>query len=189
VVAVDLHSAALEGFFPIPIEHLSAVAALAEAAANVAPQSVIVAPDLGAVKLAQRYARALEMPLAIINKTRVSGEEVEARGVVGDVRGRPSLIVDDMITTGGTIAAAVNAVRAAGAASDVTVIATHGLFVGNAEERLGALGIRRFIVSDSVAQPSRSSLPVKVVSIAPLLAEAVERLHTAHSLNDLITHV
>jgi ribose-phosphate pyrophosphokinase len=191
VVAIDLHSAALEGVFPMPLEHLSAVPLLAEAAAaaRVSAQSVIVAPDLGAVKLAQRYARMLRMPLAIINKTRVSGEEVEARGVVGEVRGRPTLIIDDMITTGGTIFAAVNALKAAGAASDVTVAATHGLFVGPAQARLSALGVRRFIVTDSVARPADLSLPLEVVSVAPLLADAVKRLHTDRSLSDLITHV
>lgn len=190
VVAIDLHGAALEGFFSMPLEHLSAVPALAEAAAaHAAPQAVIVAPDLGAVKLAQRYARALKLPIAIINKTRLSGEEVEARGVVGEVRGHPALIIDDMITTGATIAAAVNALRAAGAAPDFVVAATHGLFMGNAEARLGSLGIRRFIVSDSVARASDLSLPVETVSVAPLLAEAVKRLHTGRSLSDLISHV
>ncbi len=191
VVAIDLHTAALEGFFPIPLEHLSAIPVLAEAAAaaGVLPHSVIVAPDLGAVKLAQRYARLLRMPLAIINKTRVSGEEVEARAVVGDVRGRPTLIIDDMITTGGTIAAAVGALKGAGASADVTVAATHGLFVGPAQARLSGLGVRRFIVTDSVARPGELQLPLEVVSVAPLLAEAVGRLHKDRSLNDLITHV
>lgn len=190
VVAIDLHSAALEGFFPIPLEHLSAIPVLAEAArARVAPHSVIVAPDLGAVKLAQRYARMLGMPLAIINKTRVSGEEVEAHAVVGQVRGRPALIVDDMITTGGTISAAVNALRAAGAVPDVTVAATHGLFAGSAEARLASLGIKCLVVTDTVARPSRLSLPLEVVSVAPLLADAIRRLNTGRSLSGLITHV
>jgi len=191
VVALDLHSAALEGFFPFPLEHLSAVPILAQAAAasGVAAESIIVAPDLGAVKLAERYARMLHMPIAVVNKTRVSGEEVVAKGIVGDVRGRPILIVDDMITTGGTIAAAVNVVKAAGAASEVTVAASHGLFVGPAQERLRVLGVKRFIVTDSVALAADSTLPVKVVSVAPLLAEALRRLHENQSLSDLIAHV
>lgn len=191
VVALDLHSAALEGFFPVPLEHLSAIPVLAQAAAaaGVAAESVIVAPDLGAVKLAQRYARMLHMPIAVVNKTRLSGEEVVAKGVVGDVRGRPILIVDDMITTGGTIAAAVNLVKAAGAESEVTVAASHGLFVGPAQERLRVLGVKRFIVTDSVALAADLRLPVEMVSVAPLLAEALRRLHGDHSLSDLIAHV
>ena len=189
-MALDLHSAALEGFFPFPLEHLSAIPILAQAAASDVPaESVIVAPDLGAVKLAERYARMLHMPIAVVNKTRVSGEEVEAKGIVGDVRGRPILIVDDMITTGGTIAAAVNLVKAAGATSEVTVAASHGLFVGPAQERLRVLGVKRFIVTDSVALAADLRLPVKVVSVAPLLAEALRRLHGNQSLSDLIAHV
>lgn len=190
VVAVDLHSGALEGFFPFPLEHLSAIPLLAEAAAasGVAAESVIVAPDLGAVKLAERYARLLRMPIAIVNKTRISGEEVETRGIVGEVRGRPILIVDDMISTGGTIAAAVKAAMAAGAGPDVTVVASHGLFAGFAAKRLGDLGVKRFIVSDSLARNLDLPLPIQVVSIAPLLGEAIRRLHADKSLDDLITH-
>jgi ribose-phosphate pyrophosphokinase len=190
IVTLDLHSVALEGFFPFPLEHLSAISLLARAAASAVPaESVIVAPDLGAVKLAERYARLLHMPIAVVNKTRLSGEEVEAKGIVGEVRGRPILIVDDMITTGGTIAAAVNVMKAAGARSEVTVAATHGLFVGPAQERLRVLGVKRFIVTDSVALAADLRLPVEVVSVAPLLAEAIGRLHGDESLSDLITHV
>jgi len=190
VVALDLHSVALEGFFPFPLEHLSAIPILAQACAASAPaEAVIVAPDLGAVKLAERYARMLHMPIAVVNKTRISGEEVEAREIVGDVRGRPILIVDDMISTGGTITAAVNLVKAAGAKSEVTVAATHGLFVGPARERLRVLGVKNFIVTDSVALAADLHLPVKVVSVAPLLAEALRRLHANRSLSDLIAYV
>jgi ribose-phosphate pyrophosphokinase len=190
VVALDLHSAALEGFFPFPLEHLSAIPILAKAAASAVPaESVVVAPDLGAVKLAERYARMLHMPIAVVNKTRLSGEEVEAKGIVGDVHARPILIVDDMITTGGTIAAAVNVVKAAGATSEVTVAATHGLFVGPAQQRLRVLGVKSFIVTDSVALAADLRLPVKVVSVAPLLAEAIRRLNGDQSLGDLIAHL
>lgn len=191
VVAVDLHTGSLEGFFPFPLEHLSAVHLLAQAAAasGVPAESVIVSPDLGAVKLAERYARLLRMPIAIVNKTRLSGEEVEAKGIVGEVRGRPILIVDDMISTGGTIAAAVKLALAAGAAPDVTVVATHGLFVGGAAKRLDGLGVKRFIVSDSVARSPDLPLPIRVVSIAPLLGEAIKRLHTGQSLDHLIAHM
>jgi ribose-phosphate pyrophosphokinase len=191
VVAMDLHTGSLEGFFPFPLEHLSAVHLLAQAAATsgVPAESVIVAPDLGAVKLAERYARLLRMPIAIVNKTRLSGEEVEAKGIVGEVRGRPILIVDDMISTGGTIAAAVKAALAAGALPDVAVAATHGLFVGSAAKRLGGLGVKRFIVSDSVARSPDLALPIRVVTIAPLLGEAIKRLHTGQSLDHLIAHM
>jgi ribose-phosphate pyrophosphokinase len=188
VVAVHLHVVSLEGFFTIPLEHLDAVPVLAQAAASqlAAPKTVIVAPDLGAVKLAEQYAKLLHMPIAIVNKTRISGEEVEARGLVGDVRGRSLLVVDDMISTGGTIEAAIKAALAAGCARDATVISTHGLFVGSAIERLRALPIKRLLVTDSVAPPADLPLPVEVTTLAPLLAEAIKRLHDNRSLSDLI---
>ena len=137
IVAVDLHAAALEGFFGIPLEHLSAVPLLTNAVrSRVTPESVVLAPDLGAVKLARRYAKSLNLPMAIVHKTRISGEQVETHGIVGDVRGRCPVIVDDMISTGATIAAAFHAAIAGGCLPRGTVVSTHGLFVGTAAERL-----------------------------------------------------
>jgi ribose-phosphate pyrophosphokinase len=189
LVAVDLHSAAIEGFFAIPMEHLSAVSMLVEAARPRIPaNAVTVAPDLGAVKLAERYARPLHLPIAIVHKTRVSGEEVSVRGIVGDIRNRAPLVVDDMISTGGTIEAAVRAILAAGCLSDVTVVTSHALLVGPAAERLRALPIRRLITTNSVAVPMNLPLPLQVASLAPLLAEAIARLHDNQSLSDLIVH-
>jgi ribose-phosphate pyrophosphokinase len=190
VVAVHLHVVSLEGFFAAAIEHLNTVPLLAQTAASQidAGNTVILSPDLGAVKLADRYAQMLHMPVAIVNKMRVSGEEVKAVSIVGDVRGRSLLVVDDMISTGGTIEAAVKAALGAGCAPGVTVVATHGLFVGPAVERLRALPVRRFIVTDSVAAEVGLALPIQVISLAPLLAEAIRRLHENRSLSDLIAH-
>lgn len=187
VVAVDLHSAAIEGVLPMPLEHLSAVALLAKAARDDVPRDgVVVAPDLGASKLAEQYATLLDLPVAIVHKMRLSSEEVEVRRITGDVTGRSPIIVDDMVTTAGTVAAAAAAVLEAGARPDVTVIATHALLVGPALERLRALPLRRLIVTDSVLLPQRLPLPAHVVSLAPLLAIAIDRLHHDQSMNDLI---
>ena len=189
VVVVDLHSAAIEGAFSIPLEHLTAVPTLAEAVRPwIAARTVIVAPDLGAVKLAERYGRLLQLPVAIVHKTRVSGEEVTVQAILGEVKGQSVLIVDDMISTGGTVEAAIKALLAAGCASDFTVVASHALFVGSAVERFRRLAVRRFFVTDSVPVPTDVSLPVQVVSLAPLLAEIIERLHNDRSLGDLIWH-
>ena len=190
VVAVDLHTAALEGFFPIPLEHLSAVPLLTEAVqSRIPPNALIVAPDLGAVKLAERYASFLHLPLAIVHKTRLSGEEVRVQRVVGDVRGCVPIVVDDMVSTGGTIQAAIQALLAADCvAQDLTVIASHGLFVGPAEERLLAVPIHRFLVTDSVARAAREPFPLQITSLGPLLAEAISRLHSNQSLSDLLVH-
>lgn len=187
LVAVDLHTAALEGFFAAPLEHLSAVPVLVEAVRPaVAENAVIVAPDLGAVKLAERYARALDRPVATVHKVRLSGEEVRVRGLVGEVRGRAPLVVDDMISTGGTITAAVTTLLAAGCVPEVTVVASHALLVGPAVERLRAQPIRRLVVTDSVALPRDLPLALEVVGLAPLLAEAIDALHHERPLGRLL---
>ena len=189
VVAVDLHSASLEGFFGMPLEHLSAVPLLADAAASqISADAVIVSPDFGAVKLANEYAKLLGRPVAVVHKARISGEKVEARGLIGDVRGRPALVIDDMISTGATIEAAVNAFVSQGGLPDVIVAATHGLFVGDAAERLSRLPLKRIVITDSVAAAKDLSLPIQAVSLAPLLAETIERLHNDRSLSRLIIH-
>jgi ribose-phosphate pyrophosphokinase len=189
VVAVDLHTTTLEGVFSLALEHLSAVPLLVEAVRPwVATNGVVVAPDLGAVRLAERYARALGLPVAVVHKTRLSGEEVTVRSLTGEVRGRVPLIVDDMISTGGTVAAASEALRAAGAQPPVTVAASHALLVGPAVERLRAAGVERLVVTDSVVLPVAPGLPLQVVSLGPLLAEAIERLHCGQSLSHLIVH-
>ena len=190
VVAVDLHTTALEGVFPIPLEHLSAVPLLADTVRPwVPPNAVIVAPDLGAVKLAEHYAELLHLPLAIVHKTRLSGEEVRAQSVVGDVRGLTPIVIDDMVSTGGTIEAAIKALLMAGCAqNDITVVTSHALLVGPAVERLRALPIQRFVATDSVALPMGIPLPLHVASLNHLLAQAVKRLHHNQSLSDLLLH-
>jgi ribose-phosphate pyrophosphokinase len=187
IVAVDLHTAAIEGFFAIPLEHLSAVPVLAEAArSDVNEKTIVVAPDLGAVKRAARYASLLDRPVAIVHKIRVSGEAVTVTGITGDVRGCAPLIVDDMISTGGTIEAAVKALLAAGCLPDVTVVASHALLVGPAASRFQSLPIHRLIVSDSLVVPSGFPIPTQIVSLSPILANAILRLHRDESLGDLV---
>ena len=188
VVAVDLHSQGVESAFAIPVEHVSAVPILAEAVRPSVPRNaVIVSPDLGAVKMAERYARLLDLPVAIIHKTRISGAEVSVQRIVGDVRDKQVLIVDDMISTGGTIEKAIKALLEAGClSSGIKVAASHGLLVGPAAERLGKLPIEKIYVSDSTPTPDRFSVPVEVSSLAGLLAETIQRLHANESIAGLI---
>lgn len=179
LVAVDLHTPSIEGCFAIPLEHLSAVDLLAEAIRPPAARddAVLVSPDLGAAKLAERYAARLGLPIAIVHKTRTSGTDVTVGGLVGDVRGRAPIVIDDMISTGGTLAAAIGAVLAAGAVPDVTIAASHALLVGPAAERLARLPIRRLVATDSLTLPLPPGVRLERVSLAPLLAEAIRRLH------------
>jgi ribose-phosphate pyrophosphokinase len=187
VVGVDMHTSALEGFFSIPLEHLSAVSLLAKAARpHIDANTVVVAPDLGATRLAERYATALGLPVAIVHKTRLSGHEVSVRTITGEVRDLAPLLVDDMISTGGTIAAAVDALLLAGCLRDVLIVASHALLVGPAVDRLAALPARRLIATDSLPGARPSGLTMEVVSLAALLADAIERLHTNRSLDDLL---
>lgn len=188
IVTVDLHSRAVESAFAIPLEHLSAVPMLARALRPVIDRNtVVVAPDVGAAKMAEQYAELLDLPVAIVHKTRISGEQVKVRRIIGDVRGKELLVVDDMISTGGTIEEAIRALLEAGCSSSgVKVSASHGLFVGAAAQRLGALAIHKLYVSDSVAAPEQFALPLQVVSLAPLLADAIHCLNEEESLAHII---
>lgn len=187
LVVVDPHTVALEAMFGIPVEMLTAVPVLAGAIRSlVADDAVLVAPDLGAVKLAERYSALLRLPVAVVRKARVSGVTVHAENLVGDVAGRPAVIVDDMISTGGTVEAAAKVIAAHGAAPDVVVAASHGLFVGPAADRLRALALRRVVVTDTVAPSGEPDLPVEVESVAGLLADAIGRLHRGEPVDELL---
>jgi ribose-phosphate pyrophosphokinase len=189
IVAVDVHSPAIEGFFGIPLEHLSAVPLLVESVHNhVTENSVIVAPDLGASKLAERYARPLGLPVAIVQKSRLSGSEVSVRNITGNVRGCAPIIVDDMISTGGTVAAAIESLLAGGSEPYITVVASHGLFVGPAVERLSAAPLKRIVVTRQREHTGQAGAALEVVGLAPLLARAVNCLHNDRSLEGLLTH-
>jgi ribose-phosphate pyrophosphokinase len=177
LVVVDLHSPAVEGCFDIPVEHLSAMPLLAEHLRRTGtPGSVIVSPDLGAVKRAERYAAHLKLPVAVVHKRRMSGSEVKAHNITGEVKGCAPILVDDMISTAGTIEAAVHALLDAGCAPEVTVVATHALLVGPALERLQRLPLRRLLTTDSLPRSEQLTLPVENVSIAALLARSIEQL-------------
>jgi ribose-phosphate pyrophosphokinase len=177
VVVIDLHADQVEGFLDVPVEHLSAVPLLAEAVRRHAGRdAVVVSPDLGAARLARAYAEILGLPTAILHKTRTSGVDVVVERVIGDVRGRRPILVDDMITTGGTLAAAAGALAAEGCTPDVTAVATHAVLVPPAVDRLKGMGLGRLIVSNSLPPPRDLPFPCEIVDVAPLLAEGVLRV-------------
>lgn len=189
LMLIDAHTPSIEGFFDIPIDHLTAVPLLARAvASSVRDASLVVAPDLGAVKRARTFATELRVPMAFVHKTRLDGELVEAHGVIGHVEGRYPIVVDDMLSTGGTIEAAIGALRAAGAVEPVTVAVTHALFVGQARHILSGLPIARLIASDTVAV-GEPEPPLEIATVAPLIATAIRRNHQDESLADLLMPV
>ncbi|HET9424713.1 MAG TPA: ribose-phosphate pyrophosphokinase [Gemmatimonadaceae bacterium] len=191
VVTVDVHTPALEGFFRIPVDNLTAIpalaAGLAERVAQASGNAVIVAPDLGAVRLANRYATALDLPVAVCHKRRIGGAEVSVGRITGDVAGRQCIIIDDMISTGGTIVESVRALKAAGATAEPIVAVTHAVLAPGALDRIADAGVRDLLVTDSIAPGAdpAARLQPTIISIAPLLATAVRRLLDGGSLREL----
>jgi ribose-phosphate pyrophosphokinase len=186
VVTVDAHRPQIEGYFRVPVEHLSAVATLSRALLpHVEPDTVVVSPDLGGARMAAAYGRRLDLPVVILSKHRLSGGEVEVTDRIGEVRGRRCLIVDDMVTTGGTVAEAVRTLSDCGVQTPVTVAASHGLLVADATARLAEVGVERLLVADTVQRAEPDPAWVESVSVAPLLATAIERLITGGSMTEL----
>jgi ribose-phosphate pyrophosphokinase len=181
VILVDVHTPQTEGFFRGPVDHLSAVPELSRVLGEMLPpETVVVSPDAGRVRMATEYARRLGLPLIVLHKRRDSGTATRVTHVVGEVRGRPCLIIDDMIATGGTIAESARALVKAGARSELVVAATHGLLLDGACARMAAAGVAQVYVTDSVATPERRCSHARVVTIAPLLAAAIRLLGAAH---------
>jgi ribose-phosphate pyrophosphokinase len=176
VLTVDIHSAQMEGFFRIPMDTLSAVPLLCEALRGRLPaETTVVSPDAGRVKTASEFAERLGLPLAVLNKHRESGTRTRVTHIVGDVRGRACLIVDDMISTGGTIAESAEALRGAGASGPIIVAATHGLLMGDARERMAVHGVEEIVLTDSIPERALGGIAVRTVTLAPLLAAGIRR--------------
>ncbi|WP_435005481.1 ribose-phosphate diphosphokinase [Tundrisphaera lichenicola] len=186
ILTFDLHAEQIEGFFRIPVDCLTAVPTLCRALRDQVPSDVlIVSPDTGRVRMATEFAHRLNTSVVVLHKRRSAGRDPEVTHVVGDVRGRCCLIIDDQISTAGTMARAIEALVAAGARPEITIVATHGLFVGDARTKLDHEAIRRILVTDSVAETEPSWATIQRVSIAPLLAAAIRRIQSDGSLGDL----
>jgi ribose-phosphate pyrophosphokinase len=191
VVTVDAHTPAIEGFFRITVDNMTALPSLASSLAarlaGAVENGVIVAPDLGAVRLANRYATKLDLPVAVCHKRRLGGAEVSISRITGEVVGRRCIIVDDMISTGCTIVESVRALNEAGALPEHIVAATHAVLVSGALERIGHAGVRELLVTDSIAPRGEpTGFRATIASMAPLLATAIHRLLEGGSLRELV---
>lgn len=186
MVTFDLHAPQIEGFFRIPVDSLTAVPTLCEALRNrLPPDVVVVSPDTGRVQMATQYAQRLDTSVVVLHKQRRSGTETEVTRIVGEVGDRSCLIIDDMISTGGTLARSIEALLNAGARPDITIASTHGLFIAGARAKLSHQSIRAIFVTDTVATPETDWQQLQVVSIAPLIAKAIQRFLSDGSISDL----
>jgi ribose-phosphate pyrophosphokinase len=176
VIAVDLHAAQIEGFFQIPVDSLSAAPLMCDALrCRLDPATVVVSPDVGRLKMATEYADRLQTPAIVLHKVRETGSQTHVMRVVGDVRNRPCLIVDDMISTGGTLADGVHALLDAGARSPILIAATHGLLLPGARAKLAIPAVTKLFVTDTVKPVEPAWPQLEIVSVGPLLAEAIAR--------------
>jgi ribose-phosphate pyrophosphokinase len=187
VVTVHLHAHQVQGFFDIPVDHLLPEPVFVKHFSSMRlPNLTVVSPDVGNVKTARRYAEFLNGDLAIIDKERISGTEVRAGAVIGNVEGRTVLIVDDMITSGGTITKAATLLKAVGAL-DIYVAATHAVMCENAVIRISESPIKSVAVTDTIqlSSAARSMRNLTQLSLAPLLGEAIKRIHLHQSISEL----
>jgi ribose-phosphate pyrophosphokinase len=185
VVTMDLHAPQIQGFFTLPVDDLYALPMLAEAIGR-ADDLVVVSPDVGFAKQARKFATRLDAPLAIADKERVDhSEAARVIDLIGDVEGRDAVIVDDFTITAGTLAEVAECLIGRGARS-VRAAVTHGVFTGKSMERLEDSPISRLYVTDTVEnQPVTLSDKVETVSVAPLFAEAIGRIHRRESISVL----
>jgi ribose-phosphate pyrophosphokinase len=188
VLAIDLHASQIQGFFDIPVDHLYGVGVLAQPFIQAKIDDlVLVSPDVGSIKLARAFAQRLSAELAVVDKRRVTPEHTESGFLIGDVNGKNVLIVDDIIATAGSVCQAAQLLRARGARS-VHVAATHAVLCGAAVQHLGAAPIEQITVTDTIPlQEPAQSLPIRVVSVASMLGEAMKRIHLNQSVSSLFT--
>ncbi len=187
ILSMDLHAGQIQGFFNIPFDHLFAMPILLTyLREHIGDNLVVVTPDAGGAERARAYAKRLECPLAMIDKRRTSPNVAEIMNIIGEVNGRTAIIIDDMVDTGGTMGQAAEALLAKGA-TGVYACCTHGVFSGNAIERLQKSAIREVIVTNTIAPRAevQNCGRVKVLSVGPLLAEAIHRIYDADSISSL----
>ncbi len=186
-LSVDLHTDQIQGFFDIPMDHLYAAPVLVDYFRKLLlKETAVVTPDVGGIKMARAYAKRLSASLAICDKRRSGPTETEVMHVIGDVQDRNVILVDDMISTGTSITEAARVCRERGA-RDIYICATHAVLAGKAVERLQKAPLKEIVVTDTIPLDGKAvELPnLRVLSIAPLLGEAIRRIHHSESVSSL----
>lgn len=188
VLTMDLHANQIQGYFDLPVDHLIGLPLLAKPFKEMNLQNVvIVSPDHGSVTRARNFAEFFNCPIAIVDKRRPEPNKSEIMHIIGDIEGKNCILVDDMIDTAGTIVNAANAIKKLGA-KNVYACATHGVLSGPAIERLRGSVIKEIVVLNTMPVPPEKRLPnMTVLSVAPLLAEAITRVHGNGSISELFS--
>ncbi len=190
VLAIDLHAPQLQGFFDIPVDHLTGELVLSKYFRNKRISNLtVVSPDVGNMKIASRYASRLGGELAIVHKKRVSGSKVEAQEIIGEVEGRNILMCDDIIATAGTVCSAAGLVKQRGA-EKIYIGATHGVLAEQALKQLGQAPIDEVVVTDTIPLSSQAKKlsNIKVLSVCTMLGEAIKRIHRNESVSSLFNN-
>ncbi|MEK7250676.1 MAG: ribose-phosphate pyrophosphokinase [Bacteroidota bacterium] len=184
VITMDLHAPQIQGFFDIPVDHLYSSAVLVKYFKDNPIENLAVAsPDVGGIKMARAYAKRLEAELVVIDKRRPKQNDAEVMNIIGDVKGKNILIVDDLIDTGGTLVNAVVALQEAGA-KDVFAAATHPVLSGSAIERINKSNLKKIVVTDTLPMNVQSP-KIEVETIAQLFGEAIKRTFKHQSISSL----
>ncbi len=188
VIAMDLHAGQIQGYFDIPVDHLYATPVMFEYLRGLdLDRPIVVSPDAGGVERARAYGKKLGVGIAVMDKRRGSDNEVETIHVVGEVRGRSAVIVDDLVDSAGTLVRAAEALRKAGAVR-VLAVCTHAVLSGSAVDRVESGGLERLIVGDTIPLAPgvrERSTRIRVLSVAGLFARAIERVHGETSVSSL----
>jgi len=186
ILTMDLHAGQIQGFFDIPLDHLFAINVLVDYFSKKKLKNlVIVAPDVGGIKMARAYAKRLKAKLAILDKRRSSPESTEVMHLLGDVEGGKAIIVDDLVATGGSLIEATNALHKRGV-KEIYAAITHGVLSGNAISRIKKSYLKELLITDTIPLPSSvKTNKIKVLSVAGLLADAIKRIHTDQSISCL----
>jgi len=190
VLALDLHATQIQGFFDIPMDHLFSMPVLSRYFKELnIPELVVATPDVGGIRMARAFSAFLDARLAIVDKRRISPDKAEVEFVIGEVEERNVLLVDDMITTAGSITGAARTLKEKGA-KDIYVAAAHGVLCGPAVERLLASPIKEIVITDSIPLNDKTHAlgeKLKVLSVSSLLGEAIRRIHMNQSVSSLFS--